>query len=124
MIPIQTLVRHIPTGKIGVVVSDFMACCTDSEVPVVFDGTNSFAGTLEGDLKVLGPEQAIPDFKRCGGGQGARCCRFLVAGARGLECERFGHLRYMLIFKRDMTAQRDPTALYPSCLLPREEGEA
>jgi hypothetical protein len=92
-----------------------MDCCTAAETPVVFDGTSSFVGISTGDLTVLGPEAAVADFAKCGGGQGADCCKFLAVGASGLTCERFGSLRYTLFFKRDMVAQREPVEPYPHC---------
>lgn len=94
-----------------------MSCCEDDETPVVFGGTNFSAGTPTSELTVIGPENAVPDPKRCGAGRRDECCIFLVLGPNGFECERHGAGRYRLIFaKRRMSAQREPTALYPGCM--------
>jgi len=105
-------------GRRGVTCPDFMNCCDPDETPVVFDGESSFRGVLTASLTQIGPEQAVPDLKRCGAGRSADCCIFLTIGPRGAECARFSSLRYTLIFKKDtMTAKREPTTLYPGCLL-------
>ncbi len=115
-IPIQTVVRY--DGQLGVVCPDFMNCCEPGEIPVVYDGASGFMGTDEALLEVVGPENAIADPKKCGAGREADCCIFLVVGPKGFECERFGSLRFTLIFKKDtMHAKREPTALFPRCYL-------
>lgn len=112
---IGTRVRNIKDNREGVVVFDPWACCTDEEIPVVYDNQEGFLGTLIGDLKDLGPENAVPEPDRCGAGRGADCCIFLVCGANGFECQRHGSMRYSLIFKT-MTAKRSPTAPFPKCM--------
>lgn len=95
-----------------------MNCCLPDETPVVFDGDAFSQGVMTTDLKVIGPENAIPDHKRCGAGRGAECCIFLTVGPKGFECERFSSLRYTLMFKKDsMNAKREPLPLYPGCFL-------
>ena len=114
-IPRQRRVRHLPDNHLGVTVDDFMNCCAENETPVVYDGETSFLGTETADLEDLGPENAQADLNACGAGRGADCCRYLTVGPEGPCCERFGELRYTLIFKRDMTAQRDPAEPFPQC---------
>ncbi len=117
----QTVVKKIKTGEVGVVVSDHFGVCTSNETLVVFDGDTFAIGTSTDKLEVVGPEKAVADFKRCGGGKGKECCMFLAADAGGFCCERFGSLRYSIIFKDGMTAQRHPARLYPECQLEREK---
>ncbi|KPJ56860.1 hypothetical protein AMJ49_03545 [Parcubacteria bacterium DG_74_2] len=115
------VVRNTKTGKKGITVDDFpgsMSCCLPEETPVVYEGDTASLGTLTKDLEVIGPENAIPDPKKCGAGKGKQCCIFLVVGPSGFQCQRFGSDRWNLIFnKAKMTAQREPTELYPHCQL-------
>lgn len=113
---LQTLVKHKGTGRLGVVTQDCMSCCDEGEVPVVFEGTTFFEGTPEGDLEVIGPENAVADMDKCGAGQGEKCCMFLVVDANGPSCQRFGRMRNDLTF-RTMTAKRNPNLLFPNCRL-------
>lgn len=110
-------VRNTKTGALGVTVDDFMTCCTPWETPVVYYGTDSFLGVPTEDLEDMGPENAIADYDRCGGGGGANCCIFLTMGSEGkFCCERHASLRYHLQFKRrEMVAQRAPVSAYPDC---------
>lgn len=56
----------------------------------------------------------------CGLGQGAECCRFLVAGPEGLSCARGTVFHDQLVARGStMHAQRTPTAAYPQCQLHR-----
>ncbi len=117
----QTLVEG-PDGRRGVTCPDLMACCPSGTTPVVWDGEDAFEGTETGTLKVLGPERAQPDARRCGAGLGQDCCIFLTLGADGFCCERFGSLRHTLMFRKEtMSAKRQPTALFPACFLPEAE---
>ena len=119
MIELKTVVENAQ-GRRGVVVSDLLGCCSDDETPVVYDKESGFMGTMTSDLRIIGPENAVPEPKRCGMGKGHECCIFLVVGANGFECERFGSLRYTLIFRKDdMNAQREPTELFPGCMTVR-----
>lgn len=115
MIREGTLVRRKEDGKPGVAVTDPFNCCSDNEVPVVYEGSTAFLGTDEDKLEAVGPENAVADLTRCGAGRGAECCKFLVVGADGPECQRFGRLRYTLMFNHAMTAQREPLELFPAC---------
>lgn len=65
--------------------------------------------------------KAEADFTLCGGGQGADCCIYLVAGPDGVECGREDPaLKRAVEAKRPtMTAQRMPKGPFPSC---QEEG--
>ncbi len=114
--PLQTRVKRLSDGKMGTVCPDCMNCCLDDEVPVVYDGTTGFLGTARGGLESLGPENAVPEPDKCGMGQGGDCCIFLTAGPAGFCCERFSSLRWSLVFKNGMTAQRHPAAPYPDCM--------
>lgn len=70
----------------------------------------------EYDLEDLGPEDPQPDFRKCGAGQGRKCCLFLTAGPSGPECERHGSLRTILLIRRpSMNAQRVPVRPAPDC---------
>lgn len=124
MIPAQTLIVNLRDGRIGVTCPDLMNCCTDTEVPVVYEGTSSFEGTEVAQLEVIGPENARPEPDRCGAGRGADCCKYLTVGPSGFECERFGNLRHLLRFKSDMIAKRDPIRMFPQCFLPKEPVDA
>ncbi len=120
-IPIQTVVKNKKSGSMGVVCPDLggmLSCCTDDEVPVVYEGVSASCGTLFGRLEVIGPENAVADLKKCGAGQEDNCCIFLAVGANGPKCERFGNLRWTLVFRKSsMVSKREPTELFPHCQL-------
>ena len=107
---VQTIVRRKSDGALGVVVRDSFGCCSSTEVPVVYHGESGFLGTEETDLEMVGPENAIADFQKCGAGQGAECCMFLTVGSNGSNCERHSSMRYSLLVKSGMVAQRHPVA--------------
>lgn len=114
----QTIVQHI-TGRKGVVVPDLpgpLNCNGPEEVGVVYEGAVSFTGTDYKNLTIIGPENAVADLEKCGAGRGPECCKFLVVGMGGPECQRFGTLRWTLVFKT-MKAEREPTEPYPLCQL-------
>lgn len=114
----QTVVQHSSTDRKGVVVTDSFGVCGDLEVPVVFEGENVFLGMSISELKIIGPENAKATLEKCGAGKGAACCIFLIMGANGPECVRFGGLRWQIISRKEfMNAQREPTELYPNCQL-------
>jgi len=117
----QMRVRNTKTGSLGVTVDDLaglLSCCDPGETPVVFDGQGGFTGIQTEDLEVLGPENAIADLQRCGAGKGADCCIFLASGPEGVSCQRFGELRYDIIFRKEkMNAKREPTEPFPGCQL-------
>jgi hypothetical protein len=93
-----------------------MSCCLPSETPVVYDNAQGFSGTETSNLRIIGPENAVAEPAKCGAGLGAECCIFLTAGKDGFCCERYGDLRFTLIFKKsDMTAKREPLAPFPQC---------
>lgn len=117
-IPIQTVVRNKKSGSVGVVCPDFcgvLSCCTDDEVPVVYEGTSVPCGTSFDQLEIVGPENAVADLKKCGAGEGENCCIFLTVADRP-QCQRFGDLRWSLVF-RNMSAKRNPAKLFPDCQL-------
>lgn len=102
-------------GRRGVTAPDFMSCCLPIETPVIWSGESAFEGTDTDTLTVIGPEDAKADFHKCGAGREAQCCKFLTGGPLGACCERFSGLRYTLIFKSGMSAQREPIEPYPAC---------
>ena len=58
------------------------------------------------------------DFKKCGIGQGAKCCIFLCCGVEGFECLKAGVLHELLVRKQPtMSAKRMPdiTTPFPQC---------
>lgn len=113
-IAVRTLVKNKIIGRKGVVVEDLWGVCGPGEIPVVYNGETSFRGTDIEDLKVIGPENAKADPKKCGAGEEA--CIFFVIGADGFECQRFGPLRNSIILRKEkMRAKRAPTELYPYC---------
>jgi hypothetical protein len=115
------LVKRISDEKIGVVISDDFGCCGPDEVMVVYEGTTFGDGTDFRELENLGPEKPVADPEKCGAGKGPECCIFL-AMSRGFTCERFGHLRNTLIFRKEsMKAKREPTAMFPKCQLSKKE---
>lgn len=115
----QTLVRNTETGILGVVVTDPWDVCGDDEVPVVYEGQTGFSGTDRGVLEDFGPENAIADAEKCGAGKGAECCIFLTFKDADWTCQRFGGLRYQLIFAKErMSAKREPVEMFPNCQLP------
>lgn len=118
----QTLVKRKSDGKLGVIVPDSFGCC-DEGVAVVFDGNSYYQETMPDNLEVIGHENAIADFKKCGGGLGEQCCIFLTADATGFTCDRFSSLRASIIFKDDMVSKRYPVEMYPNCQLEEEEEE-
>ncbi|PCI28014.1 hypothetical protein COB52_04145 [Candidatus Kaiserbacteria bacterium] len=112
----RTLVKEVTgTERTGVVVGriqGFMSDCGPTEVPVVFDGNTFSSGTHFEDLEIIGKEEAVADFKKCGAGQNA--CIFLAVAPGGPTCERFGPLRTDLIFT-EMKAARHPSEPFPEC---------
>lgn len=64
------------------------------------------------------PLLSVEDAVKCGLGQGAACCAFLVAGGKGFECEQRGELADTLFIRAkagQMNAQRTPESDYPTC---------
>lgn len=119
MFDLGHIVLNATTGKKGLVVPDFMSTCASWEVPVLYEGTTSFCGTNKEELEDLGPENPVPSFQKCGGGKGANCCMFLVAGGK-LMCARATEMRYDIIFKASgpgWSAKRHPVSLFPKCQL-------
>jgi hypothetical protein len=116
----QTVVKNRETGKFGVVVSDlpaYLSVLGPGEVSVVYDGSTVADGTDPESLEIIGPENAVADLQKCGAGKGADCCIFLVLdGKKGFECQRFGEMRWTLVF-REMNAKREPKELFPRCQL-------
>ncbi len=114
----RTVVRRKDTGETGIVCPSLgiLNCNGPDEVSVVYAGSTAAIGTDRALLEVLGPEEAIADFVRCGAGRGKDTCIFLAAGAGGPSCERFGPIRWNLIF-RTMRAERNPEQLFPDCQL-------
>ena len=113
----QLVVRNKETGSIGVTCRDLpgpLSCNGPGEVSVVYDGTTVALGTDCMDLKIIGPENAVADLDKCGAGKGEETCIFLVVRHNGAECQRFGSLRWDLIF-RTMRAKRHPEKLFPKC---------
>ncbi len=112
----QLVVRNKETGSIGVTCEDLpgpLSCNGPDEVSVVYDGTTVASGTDYRELEIVGPENAVTDLNKCGAGRGEEACIFLVVGA---GCQRFGDLRWDLIF-RTMRAKRHPEKLFPKCQL-------
>lgn len=115
MIKEGNLVKHKETGEIGVVIDDSFGCCLANEIMVVYEGTNYGHGTDEILLEDLGPEKAVADLEKCGGGQGEEACIFLAVGGDGCLCLRFTHSRDRILFQPGMNAKRHPTAMFPQC---------
>jgi hypothetical protein len=117
----RTVVKHTPSGRMGVVVPDLLGVCSSQEVAVVLEGEIAVVRILLMDLKEIGPENAIADYSKCGVGEGEeRCCVFFSWGPNGPLCDRFAAYRYYIMSRvraGEMNAQRVPTALYPDCQL-------
>jgi len=112
-----TLVRHKLTSKEGVVISDpWGCCCSPDDTMVVYWGTTYGLRTQTDELEEIGEYDATPDLHKCGAGRGADCCIFLVVGPGGPSCERFGSMRYTLLFKT-MSAKRHPSEPFPECMI-------
>jgi hypothetical protein len=115
-------VQNTQTGQYGHVVDDIMGCCSEDEVPVVYDEATAFEGT-DKTLLVSVPEiEPEPDLIRCGAGQGEECCIFLTVGGEGPCCERFTRLRNALL-SRNMNAKRNPPEPWPECMKFPKRGE-
>ncbi|MBI2098561.1 MAG: hypothetical protein HYT49_02790 [Candidatus Wildermuthbacteria bacterium] len=115
----QLVVRNKETGATGVVCPDLpgpLSVDGPDEVGVVYDGETTAHGTDFRVLEVVGPENAVADLDKCGAGKGEQACIFLTIGSKGVECQRFGNLRWSLIF-RTMKAKRHPEKLFPECQL-------
>lgn len=114
----KTRVKNSSTGKLGVVVPDMpppLDVC-ESGVMVSYDNEEGADETACENLEQLGPESATPDYDKCGGGKGEKCCIFLTMGPDGFCCERHSSLRWSLIFKTGMSAKREPLEPYPECM--------
>lgn len=110
-----TVVKNLTSGEIGVVAQDIMNCCSSTEEPVVYDGSDAFIGTERGNLEAVGIyDSGIEDPKRCGLGLGKFACKYLGISSGGPTCLRFSTLRNMVIFS-NMEAQGSPTHLFPRC---------
>jgi len=115
----QLIVKNNKTGSIGVTCSDLpgpLSCNGPDEVSVVYEGTTCASGTDYRELVIVGPENAVADLHKCGAGRGEEACIFLVVGSNGAGCQRFGNLRWDLVF-RTMSAKRHPDKLFPKCQL-------
>mgnify|MGYP001561541257 FL=1 len=115
----KTIVKNKKDGITGIICPDMagpLNCNDPEEVGVVYDGTTCTSGTDWHDLEVIGREEAVADLQKCGAGRGKDACIFLAMSASGPSCERFGGLRWTLVF-RIMRAQRHPEKLFPNCQL-------
>lgn len=112
-----TLVEH--DGVRGVVIKDEQGLYPDGKTTiVVYEGTTYGTGTPTSELRIVGTDMPVADFKKCGAGRGPDCCIFLVCGPDGLECARFGNLRNLILARQSgMNAQRNPAEMYPQCQL-------
>lgn len=111
---IGTIVSNKKTGKTGVVVENLWDCCEGNEVPVVYDETDYFAGTIKENLERIGKYDNNCADEKCGLGAGEQTCRYLGMAAGRLICQRFSDSRYPIIFS-ETEAQGSPRGLYPKC---------
>ena len=110
-------VKNNKTGDFGTVcpsLPGMLNCNTEDEVSVVYDDTTTALGTNYRLLEIIGEEKAIASINNCGGKMGANCCIFLSVGSGGAECQRFGDLRWGIIFRK-MKAKRHPKEPFPEC---------
>ena len=114
----KTLVKSYKHDKRGVVIHDDIGV-PGNGVLVVLEGQVFGTKIPLAYLEDLGPENAVPDAKRCGIGQGANCCIFLLANSQGFHCGRFDpEVRTTLILQKPhMVAQREPMKMFPDCML-------
>ena len=113
----QLVVRNKATGSIGITCWDLpepLSCIGPDQVSVVYNNTTVSVRTDYRKLQIIGPENAVADLDKCGAGKGEETCIFLVIGHNGAECQRFGSLRWDLIF-RTMNVKRHPEKLFPKC---------
>ena len=71
-------------------------------------------------MKLLTLDQA----KGCGMGEGANCCAYLMAGAKGFECAQRSSLADLLYQRAkagQMHARRTPEGDFPAC---QQEGRS
>ena len=126
LIKLGVVVKHIETGKKGVI-STGGHYFPGEGVAVVYEGNTSFVMTTEDRLEVLREENAIPNIHKCGAGRGAECCIFLLVGGDGIECSRFAKERDAVIAmfnKPGHSAARHPTQMYPACMThPGKDGK-
>jgi hypothetical protein len=111
------VVRNRRTNSIGVTCPNLpgvLNCNGPDEVSVVYDGTTVAVGTDYRLLEIIREENAVADLKKCGAGRGKDACIFLVVAPNGAKCERFGELRWNLIFKT-REAKREPKEFFPKC---------
>ena len=85
------------------------------EVLVIYEGVNHGKATNSSELEITGTEAAIADLLKCGAGRGKECCRFLTVSSKAPVCERFGSMRYNLIFNPNMSGLRNPPEPFPAC---------
>ncbi len=113
-----TVVKSRESGLLGVVCPDlpsYLRCGDPGDITVQFQGTPATLELPPSDVEIIGMEDPVPDYKKCGSGLGENCCIFLVVDGGGFRCERHRSLRWRLIFST-MTAKRNPGELYPACM--------
>lgn len=116
---VKTIVGPGSEHRVGTICPDlpgWLGIAAPGEVLVHFDNEEGVEGIHRSQLQGYCMERPSPDPVRCGAGRGADCCIFLTAGPKGFECQRHQSLRWTLIFKEDMAAQREPRSPYPSCM--------
>lgn len=116
----QLIVKNKETGGVGVTCDDLpglLNCNGPDEISVVYDGTIIASGTDYRVLEIIGQENAIADLHKCGAGKGEECCIFLTFDPNGIKCQRFGDLRWSLVFLK-MNSKRCPKEPFPRCQIP------
>lgn len=115
----RTIVRS-EDGTLGMASLDLpgmLSCGAPGEVAIRFEGSTAVFNRPPDGLELVDEVDPIPDPEKCGMGKGPDCCIFLVAGAGGFECARNGPNHFNLQWRKNkMTAQREPTAVYPNCM--------
>ena len=118
-IPCQMVVRHKPTGWIGVTIDISAAptVCGEDDTPLVFQGHSQSDFFPTDSLEIIGPENAVADDEGCHQGyEGRRGCLFLCFKYPYYYCERHGPQREKILRSKDQAYGRfEPTAPYPLC---------
>jgi hypothetical protein len=113
----KLIVRNEENGFIGVTYDYFPKSRLNENEVAIISGCSDYHSRIDCNvLEIIGPENAVPHVNKCGFGRGEDTCIFLNLENGILKCERFGDLRFLLLYQKK-NAKRKPKNLFPHCQL-------